>query len=90
MGCEYSLDFEVVDRDLADRVLRSIPGFEGYDSTYQLYAFRRTAVGGMPDVWAKLEERAVWICWNAGAQAIVTEIQAALAAAGLDAELREL
>lgn len=90
MGCEYSLDLEAVDRELADRALRSIPGFEGYDSTYQLYAFRRAAVGGMPDVWAKLEERAVWICWNAGAHAIVTEIRDALAEAGLEAELREL
>lgn len=90
MGCEYSLDLEVLDRELADRVLRSIPGFEGYDATCELYSFRRAAVGGMPDVWAKIEERGVWVCWNAGAHALIPEIQAALAAAGLDAELREL
>jgi len=90
MGYEYMLDFEVVERGDADRVLRSVAGFEGFDPKFGLYYFRRTATGAMPDAQAAIENAGIYVCDNGVAYQVVRDIQAAFAAIGLRAEPREL
>lgn len=89
MGYEYRLDFELAHGPRADSILRSIPGFESCAAN-GLYAFRRNATGAMPDAYAKIEASGIYVCDNGSAFQIVKDIQAAFAAVGLDAELREL
>ena len=89
MGCEYMLDFDV-DRQRADRILRSIAGFEGFDTKYELYSFRRDVVDAMPDAHAKIEKSGIYLCFNGGSHDIIPEIRSAFAAVGLVAELREV
>jgi hypothetical protein len=90
MGYEYMLDFEVVERSEADRVLRSVAGFETFDPKLELYYFRRTAAGAMPDAKAAIQTAGIYVCDNGGAYQVVRDIQAAFAAIGLQAEPREL
>ena len=90
MGYEYMLDFEVSDRGKAEEILRRIPGFEGFNPKYELYSFRREAIGAMPDADAKIESSGIYVCSYGGSFAVVLEIQAAFATIGLRAELREL
>jgi hypothetical protein len=90
MGCEYMLDFEVSDRSEADAVLRTIHGFDGFDAEFELYSFRRSAAGPMADANAKIETAGIYVCDNGGSFQIAKDIQAAFAAIGLRADLREL
>jgi len=90
MSYEYMLDFAVVNRSEADSVLRSIQGFVGFSAEYQLYSFRRETTGPMPDADAKVEASGIYVCHYGGSFGIVTDIQAAFAAIGHRAELREL
>jgi hypothetical protein len=90
MGYEYMLDFEVVERGEADRVLRSVAGFEGFDPTFELYSFRRASTGAMPDAQAAIKKAGIYVCDNGGSYQIVSDIQAAFSAIGLRAEPREL
>jgi len=90
MGHEFQLDFEVPDRSEADRVLRSVHGFEGFDEKYGLYLFRRVASGPMPDATAKIETDGIYVCDNGGASDVLDDIRAAFAAIGLRAEPRPL
>lgn len=90
MGYEYRLDFEVPDRAEADRVLRGVAGFAGFNPKYELYSFRRRSTGTMPDVDVKIEASSVYICdYGIGCE-VVKDVQEAFAAIGLVAELREL
>lgn len=84
------LDFEVADRAEADRILRSVAGFEGFDATFELYSFRRTATGSMPDAHAKIENSGIYVCDNGGCYQVVRDVQAAFSAIGLHSEPREL
>jgi hypothetical protein len=88
MGYEYMLDFDV-ERGEADRVLRSVPGFEGFDPKFDLYYFRRTSTGEMPDGQAAIKDEGIYVCDN-GSYPVVRDIQAAFSAIGLKAEPREL
>jgi hypothetical protein len=90
MGYEYQLDFDVTEPSEVDAVLRTIPGFEQFSPHFALYSFRRTATGSMPDADAKIEPSGVYVCDHGGAHAILTDIQAALAARGYRVTLREL
>lgn len=90
MGYEYMLDFEVTDRAQADRVLRGIAGFAGFDPKFELYSFRRTATGRMPDADAKIESSGIYICDHGGSHQFVEDIHAAFFAIGLRAQPREL
>jgi hypothetical protein len=90
MGYEYRLDFEVRDRAEADRVLRNVPGFDGFNPKFELYSFRRQSTGTMPDADAKIEPSAIYICDYGPGYQVVRDIQAAFSAIGLHAELREL
>ncbi|MBL8733966.1 MAG: hypothetical protein JNN13_16460 [Planctomycetes bacterium] len=92
MGYEYMLVFEAAppEAEEADRVLRSVAGFEAFDPKFDLYHFRRTSTDPMPDAQAAIESAGIYVCDNGGACAIVKDIQAAFAAIGLSAEPREL
>jgi hypothetical protein len=90
MGYEYRLDFEVPDRADADRVLRKVPGFEGFNPKFELYSFRRKSTGTMPDADAKIERSGIYLCDYGTGYQVVRDIQAAFSEIGLHAELREL
>jgi hypothetical protein len=90
MGYEYQLDFDVTEPSEVDSALRSVPGFERFNPEFELYSFRRTATGAMPDADAKIEPSGVYVCDHGGAPAILTDIQAALVARGYRVTLREL
>jgi hypothetical protein len=90
MGYEYKLDFELVNREQADLVLRGIVGFVAHDRDFELYSFRRVATGVMPDAHAKIDPSGVYVCINGGSHEILRDIQIAFAAVGLCAEPREL
>ncbi|NUP13066.1 MAG: hypothetical protein HOW73_44060 [Polyangiaceae bacterium] len=90
MGHESVLELDVDDRDALDRMLRGLPGFEGYDARYQLYLFRRKATGSMPDAHAKIEERALYVCDNGCGGDVIEDIRAAIARLGINATARDL
>ncbi len=90
MGYEYMLDFKVAKPEEADRVLRSVAGFEAFDPRFDLYYFRRASTGPMPDAQAAIEDAGIYVCDNGGSYQVVKDIPAATAATGPSAEPRPL
>jgi hypothetical protein len=79
MGYEYELAFEVKNRQELDELLRRVSGFDGYDTRYELYLFRRSSIGEMPDAHAKINENGLYVCNNgANGLSVLQDIRSAV------------
>ena len=64
MGYEQRIRLGTPRADELDALLRSLPGFEGYDAKYGLYNFRRRGQDAMPDAHAAIEAEGIYFCDN--------------------------